>query len=202
MKRKPGGLETRLARRLRENGRKKGTIKACVGWYRRYMFDTYKEFGRFVHPSELREAEFEEWLTGLACDRQVSPSTQKQAFYAICYLYNYVLKEPLVGVDALRPKGNKNVRVILDQSEIRELLNRATGIPQLVAAMIYASGFRIGEFELLRLKDFDQNFWVANPVLQDGLDGHLPAAIIEHVTQNPSPRPRWHQFLRFYACFV
>ena len=126
--RKVGDTELALTRRLKEHGRKPKTIDAYCKWYLRYMRYLHGVYGKWVNPREVREPDFEEFLTALACDSTVAPATQNQAFYAICYLYRYVLESPLENVSALRAKGNTTVRTILDQPEIELLLSRLTGV--------------------------------------------------------------------------
>ena len=152
--RKKGDQEIAFARRMKEHGRKPKTITAYCNWYYRYMVFLKNTYGRWMQPIEVAEAEFEEFLTGLACDANVAPKTQNQAFYAICYLYKHLLDRPLENVNALLAKDITTVRTILDQSEITPLLNSLTGIEKLTAMLMYGCGLRIGELGLLRMKDF------------------------------------------------
>ena len=43
------------------------------------------------HPIEMAKPEIEQFLTYLAVERKVSPSTQNQAFSALLFLYKEVL---------------------------------------------------------------------------------------------------------------
>ena len=60
---------------------------------------------RFVHLHKMRsraglqngEQKIEAFLTHLAIDLRVAPSTQNQAMNALVFLYKHVLKEPLDG---------------------------------------------------------------------------------------------------------
>ena len=99
-KRRKGEMELALVRRMKEHGRKRATIDAYCNWYYRYMLWLKSKYGKWTDPRNVAEADFEQWLTALACDRTVSPKTQNQAFSAICYLYTNLLKKPLVNASA------------------------------------------------------------------------------------------------------
>ena len=62
------------------------TEKSYVGWIKHYIF-----FHNKKHPIEMSKPEIEQFLTYLAVERKVSPSTQNQAFSAILFLYKEVL---------------------------------------------------------------------------------------------------------------
>jgi len=56
------------------------TEKTYIHWIKHYIF-----FHNKKHPIEMGKREIEEFLTHLAVDRKVSPSTQNQAFSAILF---------------------------------------------------------------------------------------------------------------------
>ena len=57
------------------------TEKAYVGWIKRYI-----AFHKMRHPKEMSKKEIEEFLTFLAVEQKVSPTTQNQAFSALLFL--------------------------------------------------------------------------------------------------------------------
>ena len=67
--------------------------EAYLGWIRRFIVFSGKR-----HPREMGEAEVARFLSHLATEGQVSPSTQNQAFSALLFLYNvfytHVLNRP------------------------------------------------------------------------------------------------------------
>jgi len=69
--------------RLKHYSRK--TEQAYVGWIKRYIFFHDKR-----HPADMGKAEIEAFLTWLAVERNVSPTTQNQAFNALLFLYEQV----------------------------------------------------------------------------------------------------------------
>jgi hypothetical protein len=60
------------------------TEKTYVGWIKQYIFFHDKK-----HPLEMGKIEIEKFLTYLAVERNVSPTTQNQAFS----LYTHVVSE-------------------------------------------------------------------------------------------------------------
>ena len=56
------------------------TKKTYIHWMKHYIF-----FHNKKHSKEMGKNEIEEFLTHLAVDRKVSPSTQNQAFSAIIF---------------------------------------------------------------------------------------------------------------------
>jgi hypothetical protein len=67
------------------------------------------------------EAKIEAFLTDLAVNGKVSPSTQNQAMNALVFLYKRVLKTPLDGsINAVRADRKTRVPVVLTPEEVRE----------------------------------------------------------------------------------
>ncbi|MDH5573539.1 MAG: phage integrase N-terminal SAM-like domain-containing protein, partial [Gammaproteobacteria bacterium] len=71
---------------LRFKHRSYRTEKAYLHWISRYAMWCHKN-QTGTHEDKIRG-----YLTHLAIDRQVSPSTQNQALNAIVFLYKYVLQ--------------------------------------------------------------------------------------------------------------
>ena len=124
-------------------------------WIEQFLRFVAKRKSGWVHPSKLNESDVELFLTHLAVNRHLSPSTQNLALQAILFLYQKVLKIELQGIDAIRSKRQKRVPTVLSQSEVHELLANLDGDPLLIANLIYGCGLRIGEAVALRLKDID-----------------------------------------------
>lgn len=64
-----------------------GTEKNYIYWIRQYIL-----FHQKKHPKDMGKIEIEEYLTYLATHREVSATTQSQAFNALLFLYNQVLQ--------------------------------------------------------------------------------------------------------------
>ena len=102
------------------------------------------------------EKKIETYLTFLARDRNVAPSTQNQALNALVFLYNHVLKQPLnEKINAERAARKVKIPVVLTRDETKRIIGAMTGIHQLVVKLLYGSGLRIIECLRLRVHDID-----------------------------------------------
>src|SRR5678815_1915643 len=64
------------------------TEESYVGWIRKFILFHGKR-----HPAEMTEVEVRAFLSHLATHRNVTESTQNQAFSALLFLYRQVLKQ-------------------------------------------------------------------------------------------------------------
>ncbi len=81
------------------------TERSYCGWVRRYV-----RYHRMASRDDLKggKKKIEQFLTYLAIDKNVAPSTQNQAMNALVFLYKKVLKEPLdEEIDAIGAKEKK-----------------------------------------------------------------------------------------------
>lgn len=64
----------------------------------------------------MGKLQIEEFLTYLAVDKRVTPTTQNQAFSAILFLYKEVLSVDLTNenIQALRAQERKHIPVVLN----------------------------------------------------------------------------------------
>jgi integron integrase len=109
-----------------------------------------------VHPAQLGGADITRFLSNLAVRGKVSASTQNQAFSAILFLFRYVLKRELTGLDeALRVRRPARLPEALSPEEIGRLLDGLKGTPWLMASLMYGGGLRLLECARLRIKDLD-----------------------------------------------
>jgi integron integrase len=136
------------------------TEEAYVHWVRAFI-----RFHGLRHPAELGRAEVESFLSWLAADRQVSPSTHRQALSALLFLYQKVLRQTLPWVGEIgRPKYQKRLPVVLTHREVAAVLGWLDAQPQaphectslgVFARLLYGTGMRISEGLQLRVKDID-----------------------------------------------
>ena len=116
----------------------------------------YITFHKMQHPSKLNEKDIEKYLTYLAVNRRVAPSTQNVAMNAILFLYKEVLQITLGGdINAVRAFRSKRLPVVLSKSEINRLLKSEEGTKKLIIEMLYGTGLRVNEFLNLRIQDID-----------------------------------------------
>jgi len=129
---------------------------------------TYRDWiKRYIGYHEMRgrqdlidgEAKIEAFLTHLAVDKAVSPSTQNQAMNALVFLYKHVLKQPLdKDINAVRASRKINIPVVMAREEVARIIALMEGVPQLVVKLLYGSGLRILEALRLRVQDIDYEF--------------------------------------------
>lgn len=145
------------------------TEKTYIYWIKNYIF-----FHNKKHPVEMGKIEIEQYLSSLAVENKVSPTTQNkriafakqnvslenQAFSAILFLYKEVLGVDLSNenIKALRAQERKHIPVVLTKDEVMKVLENITGIYQLVVTLMYGCGLRMSEVLNLRIKDIDMGF--------------------------------------------
>jgi integron integrase len=131
------------------------TERTYVHWIKHYIF-----FHNKKHPIEMGKAQIEEFLTFLAVEKHVAPTTQNQAFSAILFLYKEVLGIDLTNenIQALRAQERKHVPVVLTKDEVKKVMENIEGIYNLVVMLMYGCGLRMSEVLSLRIKDIDFGF--------------------------------------------
>ena len=87
--------------------------------------------------------------------RNVSESTQSQAFAALVFLYREVLRQPFEGVDAKRARKPMNLPVVLSIDEVGRLLDQLRGPHRVLGELMYGCGMRVSEAVSIRVKDVD-----------------------------------------------
>jgi integron integrase len=97
-----------------------------------------------------------DFLTHLAVDLDVSPSTQGQAQSALVFLYRVVMGRDLEGLEAaVRARRERAAPIVMTLDEVRLVLGELKGVHRLVATLLYGSGLRLIECLRLRVKDLD-----------------------------------------------
>lgn len=125
------------------------TERAYVDWIRRFILFHGKR-----HPAEMWAPEVEAFLTHLAVQRDVAPSTQNQALAAFLFLYRDVMGQDLPWLENVtRARKPPRLPVVLTTDEVHSLLARLDGIYALVGGLLYGSGLRLMEALRLRVKD-------------------------------------------------
>lgn len=130
------------------------TERSYIQWIKRYIY-----FHNKRHPKEMGADEITAFLTHLAVNRKVSPSTQNQALNALLFLYKRVLQMELPLIDnVVRAKRTKRLPVVFTRPEVKALLAQFDGTRWLIFSMMYGCGFRILECLRLRVKDIDFHY--------------------------------------------
>ena len=136
---------------MRVRHRASSTEDLYVNWARRFIL-----FHNKRHPAEMGKCEVEAFLTHLAVDLDVSSSTQNQALSALLFLYRHVLETELDWLDGVvRAKRSSYVPTVFTHAESKAILQRMTGVAEVIARLLYGSGMRGIETLRLRVKDLE-----------------------------------------------
>jgi len=169
-------LLDRVREAIRARHYSRRTEKAYVHWIRRFIFFYNKR-----HPAEMGPAEISAFLSALAVRDKVAASTQNQALSALLFLYRDVLGVDLPWLDdVVRAKRPQYLLVVLTREETRAVLQQLTGVPRVMALLLYGAGLRLLECCRRRVKDVD--FAMNQIVIRDGKGRKdrvtmLPAAV-------------------------
>jgi integron integrase len=175
---KSGRLLDQLRERIRYAHYSLRTEKNYVYWVRFFI-----RFHKLRHPREMGSPEVQAFLTYLANDRSVAPSTHRQALSAILYLYKEVLDIELPWMQEIgRPQQRFRVPVVLSRQEVARLLAQVDERYRLICQVLYGAGLRLMECMCLRVKDVDFDRKVI--VVRQGKGGKdrvvmLPASLVD-----------------------
>lgn len=126
------------------------TEDAYVHW----VADFFQWTG-WVKPEALTGQQVTNYLSHLAADRNVSASTQNQAFNALLFLFRYGLEKELGEIKAERAIRKANVPEILTKDEMMAVCSHLSGDWLLLTQLGYGTGLRLMELLRLRMNDFD-----------------------------------------------
>ena len=177
MSQKPKLLD-RVRHMLRLRNYSYATEKSYIKWIKEYIFYFDKR-----HPAEMGRAEVEQFLIHLAVDRNVAASTQNQALSALLFLYTYVLQQPLGHVDVMWAKKPARLPAVLTKKEVQSVFRYMSGVPLLIAHLLYGCGLRLNECLRLRVKDVD--FGQGLIIVRDGKGGKDRATTLPNTAVSP-----------------
>ena len=104
-------------------------------------------------------SEVEAFLSNLAVNENVSPSTQNQALSAILFLYRHVLEIELEWMNnVVRARRERRIPVVFTQDEARSVIAHLNDKYWLMGSLMYGAGLRVMECLRLRIKDLDYNY--------------------------------------------
>jgi integron integrase len=146
---------TRLLDQVRERVRllhySRRTEPAYVHWCRAFI-----RFHGIRHPAEMGAPEVQAFLSWLAVERGLSPSTHRQALSALLFLYSKVLGCQLPWMAEIgRPRVHRRLPVVLSHDELLAVFRGLQGEQLLFAQLLYGTGMRLSEGLKLRVKDLD-----------------------------------------------
>jgi integron integrase len=138
------------------------TEQAYVDWIKRYV-----KFHGKRHPATLGADEVTAFLSHLASQREVAPSTQNQAKAALVFLYEKVLGLRLPWLnEVVSAQVRRRLPVVLTAAEVRSLLLQMGGVNALISQMLYGTGMRV--MEALRLRVQDVEFTRRELIIREG----------------------------------
>ena len=144
-------LEEKMREALRLRHRSLSTEKTYLLWLK-----NFKDFVNYKSPDQLDGTDLQDFLSQLAVEKRVSPSTQNQALNAIVFFYRHVLDKNIEQVlSAVRAKQKRHLPVVLTTREVQNIFDQMSGTTKLMAMLIYGAGLRLQECLQLRVKDID-----------------------------------------------
>jgi integron integrase len=139
----------RLERDMRFKHMAPKTIKAYRFWTRRFLI-----WSASNGLNDFNDRLIKDYLTHLVVDREVSSSTQNQAFNALLYFFRHILHKRISNIEGtVRSKKRKTIPSVLSSREVKMILNQLDGPYKLMAKVLYGCGLRLHEVLALRLKD-------------------------------------------------
>lgn len=128
--------------------------------------------------------EIREFLTSLAAEAGIAPSTQNQALNALVFLYRQVLEvDPGQFGDFIRAKVKIKLPVVLTRAEASRLIAALNPPYFLMGMLLYGAGLRLMECMRLRVKDVD--FGYRQIVVREGKRGKDRITVLPEVAIKP-----------------
>lgn len=127
------------------------TEQTYLDWVKRYFHYSREQGIDFRSTDGISS-----YLSYLATTRNVSASTQNQAFNALLFLQREVLGLTMDNVKAVRAKRGPKLPVVLTPDEVKRVfVHTEAGTKRLMLQLIYGAGLRVSELIRLRVKDLD-----------------------------------------------
>lgn len=127
------------------------TWRSYQGWARQLQAFTHSK-----EAAELNVKDVKRFLSSLAVEKQVSASSQNQAFNGLLFLFRHVLGKEFGKIDGVvRVKQRKNIPVVLSRKEVDCILRYLEPPCDLVVHLLYGCGLRLFECMKLRVQDFN-----------------------------------------------
>lgn len=169
--------QMRSALRSRHYSRR--TEQTYIMWVKRFAV-----FNELRHPTDMAEPEINAFLTHLAVNRKVSPSTQNQALSALLFLYRRVIGREIGDLgEVIRARRRQHLPVVLTRGEVKALLSNLRQDKWIVANLMYGAGLRLMETLRLRVQDID---FAANQInVRDGKGMKDRVTMLPEIARRP-----------------
>jgi len=126
------------------------TAKAYSHWV-----DRFSRFNDRRPLSEMGGEEIERFITHLAVDLDVASSTQDQAFYALLFFYENIVKKEIGQINSKRATKPRKIPVVFTKEEAIAVRAHLSGLSWLQASLLHGCGLRIAECLAMRVQDVD-----------------------------------------------
>ncbi len=146
----PVKLMHRLRAQMRAENKAWSTEKAYLSWIKRYL-----HFHNLTKPEDLGCEHIGSFLSHLANERRVAPSTQSLALNALIYFYRQFLQIDIGTVPFEYAKCKPRMPVVFSKHEAMKVIDNLRGDCRLMALLMYGCGLRVSECLSLRVKDVD-----------------------------------------------
>jgi integron integrase len=145
--------------------------------------ERYIAFHDRRHPVTLGARELKIFLDALV-ERKLSASSHQQALCALHFFYAKVLKiDPPWVRSMARPAQTQRLPLVLSRDEVRAVISRMSGVPALMAGLLYGSGLRLLECARLRVKDVD--FSAGQLIIRNGKGNRDRVTLLPGVLRGP-----------------
>ena len=121
-----------------------------------YWAKQFRNYADKKEPQIVNQTDVKAFLTYLVIERQVSISTQRQAFNAVLFLFRHILNKEITNLNTVaKAKSKRRLPVVLSAKEISEIIKHMYYPYKLLVEIIYGGGLRLSECLNLRIKDID-----------------------------------------------
>jgi len=145
-----GKLREQMKMDLKLKGYSPKTQAAYLGYMKKFV----RYFGR--SPAKMGEEEIREYLYHLVTERDLGDSSINSAYSALKFFYKTTLCRDWNVAKIPRRKTEKRLPVVLDGSEIKQLLAVTTNLKHRALLMTtYSAGLRVSETAHLKVCDVD-----------------------------------------------
>ena len=162
------------------------TLKAYRNWTRQFQNFTKSKDQRMISVDDVKA-----FLSFLAVRREISASSQNQAFNALLFLFRHVLGKDFGKVEGVvRAKRKPYIPVVLSREEIDRIIGFLQYPYDLIAKLLYGCGLRLSECLSLRVSNF--NFDAGILTVHDGKGQKdrtvpLPVSVVQNCKGVKSP---------------
>jgi integrase/recombinase XerD len=104
----------------------------------------------------MNESDIKEYLLQMIDSQALSHQYVDQTISALRFLYQTIFHKPNIVQDISRPKMERNLPEILEQTEIMDIFKQVTNLKhRKILVLVYSAGLRVSEVVRLKLEDID-----------------------------------------------